>query len=80
MPKKEVNSRLSTLNTLSCKHQRFYFPLFQCFQCTCSVLNIIFVVMNKTLSRVCNILALLIDKPLTLESKFSNMLLNLLIL
>jgi len=75
--KKQVVPRFSGLKAVSLGQQRFAFPSFQSSQCTSGALKVICAAKPETLSKVCDIvksqLALSDDKPLTPESKFSDL-------
>lgn len=74
---KQVVPRFSGLKAVSFGQQRFDFPSFQSSQCTSGALKVVCAAKPETLNKVCDIvksqLALSDDKPLTPESKFSDL-------
>jgi len=75
--KKEVAPRFSGLKAVSFRQQIFSFPSFQSSKCSSRALQVVCAAKPETLSKVCDIvksqLALSDDKPLTPESKFSDL-------
>lgn len=74
---KQVVPRFSGLKAVSFGQQRNDFPSFQSSQCASGALKVVCAAKPETLDKVCDIvksqLALSDDKPLTPESKFSDL-------